>query len=187
MRCGCSGSGGTSLDGGIATAPDAQCKCEPTGQSDCELQEMACDRAADCPNGWSCEDDPNRAVCRASGGSGASSGASGTAGAAASAADAGATSSCGDAGSAQRLCLPPYYTFARGGTSKGHGSTSEQLADGGVTGAPGSGDSGTSGKPTTQWTGGGCMIGTPSALHDAWPLAFAVVAVARRKRARVRA
>lgn len=185
MQCGCSGGGGVSRDGGMVSVQDASCMCQPTGESDCELQSKTCDSATDCPNGWTCEDDPSGAVCHSTGGAGASSGASGTAGTGTSSVDAGIGSGCRDEGSGKKVCLPPYYAWTRGG-GKGDG-TSEQGADGGgVTHAPDAGSPGTAGNATKHKSSSGCVVGASPVLSDLWPAAFALLALGRRPRARRR-
>lgn len=179
MQCGCSGGGATSRDGGMTTAQDASCTCAPTGESNCELQRMTCRRAAECPDGWSCEDDPNRAACHSAGGSGASSG---SAGAATASADAGSVTGCDDAGT-EKVCLPPYYAFARGGLGKGDG-TSEQGTNGGAPHASDAGSPGTNTHTSAKHDSGGCTVSASRAPSQIWPLALALVVVARRKRAR---
>ena len=146
--CGCGGSAGSAgaptppADGGMAMGDpadpvpeEADCSCERTGEFYCELQETECADASDCPDDFTCDSNPNTAVCASSepaqapgtAGSGSSSGAQ----------DAGpapdiAVDPCGvDTSAPKNVCLPPYWKFGGGR------GISEALADGGgAKGAP---------------------------------------------------
>ena len=45
-------------DGGTpepVPVPEPVCECQPTGEKYCEPEEIPCEAAADCPDGWTCE------------------------------------------------------------------------------------------------------------------------------------
>lgn len=143
------GTGGaaSSLDGGQATPPDSETHCTttPTGKLHCVLKAIACDDASDCPDGFSCEDDPNQATCvdtePAPAGGDDSAGGSDEA-------------RCPDAGVRTKVCLPPYSDLTgagRGGKGEstdgsGHGTTEQppttptKKSSSGCSAAPGESD-----------------------------------------------
>jgi len=133
-------------DGGMAMGdepnpPPAEpdCPCAPSGTFYCELQEAPCTDASDCPDDFTCESNPNTAVCAST----EPAQAPGTAGAGSSNGpqDAGAAPApdpaidpCGvDASAPKNVCLPPYWNIGGGrgaaeaGLAKGAPGT---LADG---------------------------------------------------------
>jgi MYXO-CTERM domain-containing protein len=79
QSCGCSGSSGSATPGSekAAPAPPAgggapatdpippDCTCEPSGQKQCVAQELTCQSDAECPAGWSCEQEvlPSAPAC----------------------------------------------------------------------------------------------------------------------------
>ncbi len=108
LSCGgaTSDAGAGSLDAGAG----AQCSSMRTGQFRCQLEELACSSATDCPQGFSCDSNPALPEC----GSAASD----------SGDDGGAPADAGSAcsGMPERVCLPPYYgvDFAQGLASGAH-------------------------------------------------------------------
>jgi hypothetical protein len=121
------GTGGaaSSIDGGQANPPDSETHCTTThtGEFHCVLQPIACEDESDCPDGFSCEDDPNQATCVDTGAA-SGKGADDSAGSS-------DESRCPDASSSQtKSCLPPYSDLKgvdrgeqAGSTDGGHGTT----------------------------------------------------------------
>jgi MYXO-CTERM domain-containing protein len=169
------GTGGaaSTLDGGRANPPESQTNCStmPTGRFHCVLQPIACTDDGDCPDRFSCEDDPNQASCavaRPAAGDGAGD----------SAGD--GDDGCPDAGPRKKTCLPPYYDLGggdRGGQQTGSSETG--------------GDASTAQPPSSQTVrkkdSSGCAVspGDHGGLTQHAAL-FALLGIALRARSRRR-
>jgi hypothetical protein len=156
----CSGSASASRQGGTggkgsdapnagpsdAGAPEPEpptCTTEATGVFYCELQQMACDDASNCPSDFSCETVSEASVCSDGPIDAGPPSAEGSAG---SAGDAGApadeprheTTACGEPAPAKKLCLPPYANYGYGTRADARSeAASSPTANGGSTLAAG--------------------------------------------------
>jgi hypothetical protein len=156
--CGCSGSAPASPpDGGPVVEPEPPvCECTPSGTLACELIVTACSTAADCPDQWSCEPNPEGSCSRAADG----------------------TTSCEPADPAL-LCVPPYAELGRGiGAS---GEDNDFLPGSGApTSSP---ESGSAPPPSSD---GGCRLSAGRSGGGALGLALAAaVALLAQRRRRV--
>jgi hypothetical protein len=106
------------------------------------LKAIACDGASDCPEGFSCEDDPNQATCVAT--EPAPAGGDDSAGSSDAA-------RCPDAGVHTKVCLPPYSDL----TGAGRGGKGEST--------DGSGQGTTEQPPTTPTSSKGSSSGCSAA------------------------
>jgi MYXO-CTERM domain-containing protein len=117
--CSCSGGGAEpgwdgppfegDEDGGFKE--DDDCFCEPSGESWCELDEVECDSASDCPSGWTCESfSDGDTVCW--------SGPDGDEG-------------CEEPDEDVSYCVPPYFTDVIGGVP-GSGFQEDTATGGGT-------------------------------------------------------
>jgi MYXO-CTERM domain-containing protein len=186
QECMCSGGGGVPTDGGKPVTMPDQCTCKPTATSSCELQDVVCSKASDCPSGFTCENNPTRTACVKAPGSASH----GTAGEAAS--DAGsapdASSGCStDTTVPAKLCLPPYYDVL-GRSAVGIGTDKSEAsgtADGGAPGAAGTGG-GTTHTATKTKPKHGCAVSATSETGAALPslAVLGLVAMLLRRRAR---
>lgn len=201
--CGCSGSAGAATpsggssepapaDGGASTdpavpdasVPEETCTCSPTGEFYCQLDEMPCASVSECPEGFTCEVNPNSVVCSrptepAMSGSGGAAGSEpagvgGSFGEADGGAPSDAVDGCGVSTAPEMVCLPPYWAagFAAGGSILEAGVASDAAGDGRgatATGAPtdpatasGEADMGAAG---SSGSGGGtfCTVAVPGA------------------------
>lgn len=115
----CSGSAGSAGDGEPAPEPtEPECGSEPTGEYHCVQQEILCQADGDCPELWSCIDNPQRAVCaRPAGGDGGDS----------------EEVPCGNDDQAQRVCWPPEYNRGGFGIAEASGAPVAGGEAGGVT------------------------------------------------------
>lgn len=167
-QCSCAGSSGGAAtpDGGtFAPDPDPDCDCRPGGRA-CELIEVTCTSAGDCPSGWSCSPGPDTPVsgdCAKEPGS-----------------DAGCTSVPPPA-PAELLCTPPGYRAPSGETQ------GEPTASGsGAPEAPGSGESADDDGATGSGSGSsGCQMSSQGGGQGAGVLlilGFAATRLLRRKR-----
>lgn len=159
--CGCAGGGGSGGSGWDDVPPmpgedfkreDAgeDCFCEPTGESYCEIQEIACDSASDCPADWTCEEWGGGDV--------------------ACSVDSDGNTSCDDPETGT-YCAPPYFEDIAAGGGLGGGFEENDSTSGGGTGVPrdddaavpgadaGGGGGGASQRPDSD--GGGCAA-TPA-------------------------
>ncbi len=152
------GTGGaaSSTDGGRANPPDGETHCTtmPTGRFLCVLQPIACEDEGDCPDGFTCEDDPNQSACVDSDPA--------PGGAADDPEGSSEDSTCPDASSTRtKACLPPYYDLEGEGRGEHGGST-----DGSGTGNP----------PTTpssrNHASSGCSAATGESDVTSAPLAL---------------
>jgi MYXO-CTERM domain-containing protein len=75
--------------------PEPICECYPTGEKYCEPKEVACESAADCPEGWTCEQVGAVAV-------------------ACTVPDDGSEPVCEPAEDPVYQCMPPYWEMVRG-------------------------------------------------------------------------
>jgi MYXO-CTERM domain-containing protein len=75
--------------------PEPICECYPTGEKYCEPKEIACEAAADCPEGWSCEQ-------------------VGAVSVACTVPEDGSEPVCEPAEDPVSQCMPPYWEMARG-------------------------------------------------------------------------
>jgi MYXO-CTERM domain-containing protein len=138
-QCGCSGSAGsagTPTPGGAEPAPAPEpmpeCTCTKTGVKHCQITEIPCTDATQCPGGWSCE--------QTGGVSGCTSSSDGR-------------ETCEPTTTTSNQCMPPYYSVA-GGWIAEDGSFTGQPASGAAREDNGAGTT------TVGATGGGgCQVG----------------------------
>jgi hypothetical protein len=191
-ECSCSGSSGSAGSGGGARpedAPDAgdafapgdagadpvppdDCECRLTGTNHCVAVKVACTdatAAADCPSGWSCEDNPE-GVCF-----------SGPEGSGCTPAD------------PPELCLPPFHDLGGGGKGVDDG---ESTSGGVPVGADAGAEPPTSGAPNRgnaaeedgamSGESGGCSVSGATGASSGALLGLALAAfgltLARRRR-----
>ena len=194
MISGGSGSGpvdaGVALDGGSAQPPPSEvdaaaqeptCTEMPAGTFSCVVQVLPCSADDECPADFTCEDNPNRAVCNAAGKAEAPSSGGGTAGAGATpvdagpAGDAGSVDPCGSIndGLPDKVCWPRNYYAGGAGRDVSQGSNnasggSSETGGGADTGAqvPETPSDSTSGHSADAGDGsgskhgsGGCAVG----------------------------
>lgn len=91
-------------DGGIDQEDivETDCGCEKTGEFRCEMKDIACESADDCPERWSCEALPNPGMCRASIDE-----------------DGGVTTSCTEESDVvEKQCQPPYVDLFGNGVGR---------------------------------------------------------------------
>jgi MYXO-CTERM domain-containing protein len=161
-------------DAGAPTPPD-ECTCEPTGTNHCVAAKTACTEAtaaADCPSGWTCEDNPEGVCFSGPDGSG-----------------------CTPA-DPPKLCRPPFSDLgggARGDDGGENGSVTGGTPIGGDAGAeaPTSGGAGRNGNAAenddaSSGDSGGCSVTQPSSTSSRALAGFALAAfgltLARRRR-----
>lgn len=208
--CGCSASAGSAGDPGADPAPppeptEPDCTCEKTGEFYCQLVETACASVDECPDGFSCEANPESVVCseptmtEPAGTGGAAGGADG--GAAGSGASDTPEDSCGMTTEPEKVCMPPYWNTGFGGGGRGVaelGSAADGNAmatgAGGPTGAepPTASGSDETAKSSSGDGGGFCsvaIVGNADSRNRAalaslaTALALIALAVRRRRRA----
>lgn len=207
--CGCSASAGSAGDPGGDPAPppeptEPDCTCEKTGEFYCKLVETTCTSADECPDGFTCEDNPEDVVCSRpamtdpAGTGGAAGGADG--GVAGSASGDTPEDPCGMTTAPEKVCLPPYWNT---GFGVGGGGVAElgAAADGSANmatgaGAPKGGEEPptASGSNETEMTSGGgdggfCSVAIVGRADEragfaALATAFALIALAVRRRRR---
>jgi hypothetical protein len=212
--CSCAGSagsaGGAAGAGGEEPAPppepvEPDCTCEKTGEFYCQLIETACASAAECPDGFTCETNPESAVCSRPtepAGAGGASG-EGDGGAAGSGSGDEPVDSCGPTTEPEKVCLPPYWNTGFGGPGRGGDVTAfseSGAANGGpsmATGAPGAGAPGEDpatatgtddgAAANTGGDGGFCAVTAPGSARGmglVWSfVALSLLAMRRRRSA----
>jgi MYXO-CTERM domain-containing protein len=187
-ECGCSGSSGTGTSGSSGGATPAEpgaagaagdaepepvpkpeppsCTCTPTGVNGCTIIVTECTSADQCPDGWSCEDNPQGVACSTPDGTGTGS-------------------ECGST-EPDRVCLPPYIETVVGVSEDGpiyasDDNAGEQAGFGqDPTSAPG--DASGEGAAGDSGAGGGCSIGGPGAPSFGWLALFSALALGLRRR-----
>ena len=174
QSCGCSGSA-PSPDG--QPVPEPTCTCTSSGQFYCELQQIACTAATDCPSGWTCEQGGETGVCSRS-------------------PDGGTT--C-ETTPPEYFCMPPYFEYlggvprgydegsVTGGDSSGEGTTQSPSLPPDTTEEPANPGVNTVGTGSESSDGGGCGIARGTNARSGWALGLALVlAPLVRRRARRR-
>ncbi len=162
-------------DAGVEPTPPDDCTCAPTDQMACRVVTMACTKeteSADCPSGWTCEQNPS-GTCWVSvdGGSGC------------------------EPADPPMLCVPPYASLGgpgRGGVDQGSDSPttpgSGEVSDGGTPpvaeGSGGSTQHAGAATPSSGGDKGGCSVGRApgSPVVALFGFAFAALGLARRRR-----